>query len=167
MFQITKQKRTSYIVFGIYFILLAWLVLFKFATNISELPSMRSINLRPFFYDNETSFHWKEVLYNVIIFVPFGIYVQIFKKDCKIAGKTTVVLLTSLLFEIVQFVFAIGASDITDIIGNTFGGILGVLFCILMRKIAAKKYILIINALGIIIEIAALGILILLLAANR
>ena len=72
-----------------------------------------------------------------------------------------------MLAEVVQFVFAIGASDVTDLIGNTLGGIVGILFCIIMKKIAPKKYNSIINILGMLIEIAAIGLILLLLVANR
>ena len=96
MFQSTEQKRMSYIVFAVYLILLAWLILFKFATNFSEIPSMRSINLIPFHYMQETSMHWKEVLYNIIVFVPLGVYVQIFKENWKLTAKCFVILGTSL-----------------------------------------------------------------------
>ena len=166
MFRSTKQKRAAYTVFGIYLVLLAWLVLFKFATSLSELPSIRGINVIPFYYDQETSVHLKEVLYNIIVFIPLGVYIQILKEDWKIEMKCMAVFLTSFLFEAVQFIFAIGASDITDIIGNTMGGIIGIFFCILMKKITPKKYISIINVLGMVIEIMALGLLVLLLAVN-
>ena len=166
MFQSTKQKRLSCIVFGIYFFLLVWLVLFKFATSLSKLPSIRGINLIPFYYDQETSAHVKEVLYNIIVFVPLGVYVQIFKEDWKIAKKCMVAFLNSFLFEVVQFIFAIGASDITDNIGNTIGGNVGIFVCIMMKKIAPKKYIFTINVLGMFIEIMAIGLLGLLLVAN-
>ncbi len=166
MFQSTKQKRLSYIVFGIYLILLVWLVLFKFATSLSELPSIRGINLIPFYYDQETSAHLKEVIYNIIVFMPLGVYLQIFKEDWKAVIKCVVVLLTSFLFEVVQFIFAIGASDITDIMGNTLGGIVGILFCILMKKIIPKKFISIINLFGTLIEITAIGLFLLLLGTN-
>ena len=166
MFQSTKQKRLSCIVFGIYLFLLVWLVLFKFATSLSELPSIRGINFIPFYYDQETSAHLKEVFYNIIVFVPLGVYVQIFKEDWKIAKKCMVAFLNSFLFEVVQFIFAIGASDITDIIGNTLGGIVGIFVCIMMKKIAPKKYIFTINVLGMFIEIMAIGLLVLLLVAN-
>ena len=166
MFQTTKQKREAYIVFSVYFMLLIWLVLFKFATSLSELPSIRGINLIPFYYDQETGTHLKEVLYNIIVFIPLGVYVQIFKEDWKIAKKCMVAFLNSFLFEVVQFIFAIGASDITDIIGNTLGGIVGIFVCIMMKKIAPKKYIFTINVLGMFIEIMAIGLLVLLLVAN-
>ena len=77
-----------------------------------------------------------------------------------------VAFLISFLLEVVQFIFAIGASDITDIIGNTLGGIVGIFFCIVMKKIAPKKYVFTINVFGMFIEIMAIGLLVLLLAAN-
>lgn len=166
MFQSVKQKRLSYIVFGLYLFLLVCLVLFKFATSLSELPSMRGINIIPFYYDQETNAHLKEVLYNILVFIPLGVYVQIFKEDWKISKKCMVAFLTSFLFEVVQFVFALGASDITDIIGNTFGGIVGVFFCIMIKRIAPKKYVSTINGLGMFIEIIVIGLIVLLLVAN-
>lgn len=166
MFQSTKQKRISYIVYSVYFILLIWLVLFKFATNLSELPSMRSINLIPFYYNQETNTHLREVLYNIIVFIPLGVYVQIFKENWKKAMKCLAVFGISFLFEVVQFIFAIGASDVTDLIGNTIGGIVGIFFCIVMKKIAPKKFISIINVSGLLIEIVAIGLMVLLLRVN-
>lgn len=166
MFQSIKQKRVSCIVFAIYFMLLAWLILFKFSTSLSALPNMRSINFIPFYYGQETSAHLKEVLYNVIVFIPLGVYVQIFKEDWNTIKKCLVAFLTSFLFEVIQFIFAIGASDITDIIGNTLGGIVGIHFCTMMKKIAPNECISIINVFGILIEITAVALLVLLLAAN-
>lgn len=32
----------------------------------------------------------------------------------------------TLLYEVVQYIFAIGASDITDLLGNTLGGVIGI-----------------------------------------
>ena len=167
MFQSTKQKRLFYIVFIVYFLLLIWLVLFKFATSRSELPDMRSINLIPFYYSQETNIHLKEILYNILVFIPLGVYLHIFKENWKIAEKCGVVFGISFLFEAVQFIFAIGVSDVTDMIGNTFGGICGILLCVIMRKFAPKKFISIINAAGAFIEIAAIGLMLLLLMANR
>ena len=46
------------------------------------------------------------------------------------------------MFEVLQFSFAIGASDITDLMGNTLGGMIGVgvfiVFCKLFRTKANK-----------------------------
>ncbi|MEN2256314.1 VanZ family protein (plasmid) [Paraclostridium benzoelyticum] len=41
----------------------------------------------------------------------------------------------SLLFEITQFIFGLGASDITDLINNTLGGAIGILIYFILIKI--------------------------------
>ena len=50
------------------------------------------------------------------------------------------VVLTSFLFELLQYILHIGISDITDIMMNTLGGIIGILFIsILEKKIESSK----------------------------
>lgn len=41
----------------------------------------------------------------------------------------------SLIFECIQYVFGLGASDITDIITNTIGGLVGVVIYMLIKTI--------------------------------
>ena len=127
---------------------------------------MRSINFIPFHYGQETSMQKKEVLYNIMAFVPLGVYIHMFRAKWKLAKKVLIVLLCSFLFEVVQFVFAIGASDITDLIGNTLGGFVGILFCVIMKKIAPKKFTSIFNISGLCVELAAIGFMLILLGAN-
>ena len=49
------------------------------------------------------------------------------------------IFLTSLFFETVQFVFAIGASDITDLLANTLGGVIGMGVFFILSKIFKAK----------------------------
>lgn len=60
------------------------------------------------------------------------------------------IICTSLFFETVQFIFAIGASDITDLITNSLGGIIGVFIAIVISKVSAKNWIKIINIISLI-----------------
>jgi glycopeptide antibiotics resistance protein len=92
--------------------------------------------------------------------------VQIFKDKWNMMKKIMVILLSSILFETIQYAFAIGASDITDLIGNTMGGIIGIYLCMLLRKIVPKKCVSLINVLGIVVETTGVGLLLLLLLAN-
>jgi len=46
--------------------------------------------------------------------------------------------LFSLLLEINQFIFGIGATDVTDLITNTFGGIIGYIFYLIFKPIIKK-----------------------------
>jgi glycopeptide antibiotics resistance protein len=74
--------------------------------------------------------------------------------------------LLSLAFEVIQWIFAIGASDITDVIGNTFGGILGVILFCFLGKISFKYRMAIVNLIGIVIEVIGVLLLALLWAVN-
>lgn len=154
----------AFIVFGIYFFLLIWLILFKFEIHISKLDTIRSINFIPFHYANEIgiNFHLKEVIYNVLVFVPLGVYIQFFKPQWSFLVKTLLAFCISFIFESLQYIFAIGASDITDIIDNTLGGIIGVLLAKILGKICKEKSITIINVIGLIIEVIAFALFIVL-----
>ena len=162
------QRGFSYVVFGFYFILLVWLVLFKLNFNLLEVSHARTINLIPFWYDGSTEFllHLKEMLYNVLVFVPLGMYISIFRPDWAFWKKVLLCFVVSLLFETLQFAFALGVSDITDLITNTLGGVAGVLLYTLLRKVFREHSLSIINCLGFATEGLAVSFLAVLLVAN-
>jgi glycopeptide antibiotics resistance protein len=71
----------------------------------------------------------------------------------------------SILFEIIQFIFGLGASDITDLINNTLGGVIGILIYFILNKIfksdlKLNKVINIFASLGTICLVLLLTILI-------
>lgn len=162
------QRIFSYVVFGLYFLLLTWLVLFKLNFNILEVSHARTVNLIPFWYDTESEFllHLKEMLYNVLVFVPLGMYVSIFRPDWAFWKKALPCFAVSLLFETLQFAFALGVSDVTDLITNTLGGVAGVLLYTLLRRLFREHSISIINCLGFATEGLAVFFLAVLLVAN-
>lgn len=119
----------------IYVMVVAWIILFKMLP-ISEIGSMdhlRSINLIPFHYDEETSSHFSEVIENILIFVPLGVYLRILGKHSLFAVACGAAF--SLFLEIVQFILGIGATDITDLIMNTLGEAVGVLIYSCLKSI--------------------------------
>lgn len=61
-----------------------------------------------------------------------------------------------MLFEVLQFIFAIGGSDITDLLGNTLGGMIGSGVYVVFRKLFRTKVNKILNSLA---SIGTLGIL--------
>lgn len=171
MFLSKKQKVLSVVVFCIYLFLLTWLILFKLSTDISEIKmlNMRSINLIPFKESVivNNSLDLSEIIYNILAFVPLGVYLCIFKPDW---SKTVMILSAfslSFLYELLQYLFAIGASDITDLIGNTLGALLGIGLYLIFQKLFKKKAISIVNGIGLAIEIIAFVLLILLKLANN
>lgn len=158
-----KERIQTGVVFGVYLVLLIWLVLFKFSTSPAQIPHMRGINLIPFHYDQETSFHAKEILYNLVVFVPAGFYFSALLGNCASLMATAGL---SLSFEITQWIFAIGASDITDLIANTVGGGCGMLLFLLLGKMMGTKRMKFANTLGAILELVAIALLMILLLAN-
>lgn len=109
---------------ALYLVILIWLVLFKFTFNSSsflEYHHSRSLNLIPFADGGSFS----EIIYNVIYFIPFGLLLNVNFKKIRFLPKFASVLVSSLTFEIIQFIFAIGVTSTTDVITNTVGGLLG------------------------------------------
>jgi glycopeptide antibiotics resistance protein len=134
MLIVLKQKRLrkNYIrkilsggLLAVYLVLLIWLVLFKLEFNILSVFNhhYRSLNLLPFAGPSNGSI--SEMRDNIIIFIPFGLLLNVNFKKAGFLPKLAFVLICSLTFELIQFVFAIGATDITDVITNTVGGFLG------------------------------------------
>lgn len=122
-----KSNCLATILFLIYLALLVWIILFKLQFSISDLDKVRSINLIPFHYDKEVgaAFHLTEVLENFLIFVPMGIYLQMLLPRTKLYVKFMLIAGTSFLLETMQYILAVGRSDITDVLTNTAGGLLG------------------------------------------
>lgn len=122
------------ILFAIYCILLVWIILFKLSFSINDLSRFRSMNLIPFYYNSiNAKFHFREIIENVLIFIPFGIYLKVIGIN---TNKAIVYGFSiSLLLEVCQYIFYIGASDITDIITNTLGTVIGVLFYKVLEEI--------------------------------
>jgi glycopeptide antibiotics resistance protein len=72
---------------------------------------------------------------NILGFVPAGFFIPMLWRDKK--GFFFTVCLTfqmSLLAEIVQLIFRVGSFDVDDLLLNTFGGMLGYLLLILLKK---------------------------------
>ena len=68
------------------------------------------------------------------------------------------------LYETLQYIFAIGASDITDLIGNTLGGIIGISIFSMFSAFLGAKAVKIFNGLaaaGTVIVLLFLGMLLL------
>lgn len=164
-----RQKNMTRFCLGIYLFLLTWLILFKFAINIQDLPQIRSINFIPYGASATVNGHIdaKEIIYNMLVFVPLGVYVQMIKPDWPFFIKLLPSFCLSFLFESLQYIFSIGASDITDLIDNTLGGMIGIGFCIIMKKLFKKSHITVINMAGFCIEFFAFTMIALLSFANR
>ncbi len=139
----TKNQKNSknqdiilILIYIFYFLLMSKILLFK---NVppseifgSDRDISRTLAIIPFqsimkYYNSGNL--WASVLNvigNVVIFIPFGVYLKLYTKNKSSKKAITTVFWTSLIVEVVQFVLDIGIADIDDIILNAIGGIIGV-----------------------------------------
>jgi len=114
---------------ALYLLILIWLVLFKLKFNISSVLNYqhRSLNLIPFAAPSITNgrINYGEIILNCLFFIPLGLLLNVNIKNIGILAKVVIIILFSLNVEVIQYIFAIGATDITDLITNTVGGFLG------------------------------------------
>jgi glycopeptide antibiotics resistance protein len=158
------SHRLTTVLFSIYLIALYWILLFKLGVQFSYMDK-RSVNLIPFsalILNGKTEL--SEIISNVVIFIPLGIYAAILLDRWNVGRKLFFVFLSSLIVEALQFSFAIGAFDITDIMTNTFGGMVGLLIFktvekVFNNRIKAQKFINVIAASGTVLMILLLVLL--------
>ena len=121
--------------FGFYLVLLVWLVLWKLQMPYVGEGALRHIKLVPFAPTAEDGASEPlEVIANIVLFVPFGLYLGLIAPSWpwwKLAG---VVAGTSLLLEVTQWVLSVGSCDITYIDVNTAGGLAGFGLLALSRR---------------------------------
>lgn len=123
-------KAFVYIVFIFYIFLLIAIV---FRSRLAE----RSVNIIPFRsiweYLNGSGFVSKfapeNLLGNIVIFVPLGVYTYLFLRNKKIWKSFLIILITTVLVETIQTIFKMGYGDIDDVLLNCFGGCIGIAFC--------------------------------------
>lgn len=126
------KKKPLYLVpilFTLYLLLLVWIILFKLQFSLGDVDPARSVNLVPFAYDGGVTLraHIIEMLQNFALFIPFGVYLCMFRREPKLWVKLLLPFAASLLLEVAQYVFSAGRSDVTDLIMNGCGGALGLL----------------------------------------
>lgn len=156
-----KRKITlSQIVFFLYLLILTWFILFKLAISVEEIPHIRDLNLRLFYnsYYKNGNVNWLEMGFNIIGFIPMGMYIALFKPEWNFLQKALLIPAISLAYESIQFIFSLGYTDITDLLTNTTGGVLGIMIFNILEYHMEEKTESIINHLGIAAEVLIVGI---------
>ncbi|TDQ16428.1 VanZ like protein [Algoriphagus boseongensis] len=110
----------------IYLAVLAWIILLKFGVEFSYRDA-RSITWIPFpeLFTFDGKIDLSQIILNILIFLPFGIYLQVLYPKKPFLKKLLYCFLLSFFLEASQYIFKIGALDTTDLITNTAGGFLG------------------------------------------
>jgi glycopeptide antibiotics resistance protein len=144
------MKTLSKTLFVLYILTLLWLILFKFSFDVSSVlfdHQARSIEWIPFAGSSRA-----EMISNFIVFVPFGLLLSANFKQINIWRKLACVFIFSATVEIIQFILAIGVTDITDLITNTLGGLVGLMLYDLGNKyVDTKKQDLLLTVVGLIL----------------
>ncbi|WFR57253.1 VanZ family protein [Anaerocolumna sp. AGMB13025] len=166
MKEINKTNKLTIILFIIYLIAVLEIIVFKLELPFSNTGYLRNINLIPFHESVilNGKIDYSEIIMNMVIFVPLGIYVEMIFSKWSITKKISMFFIISLICEVLQFIFAMGASDITDIINNTLGGIIGLLIYKVIVKLfsnrdKAHKFVNIVAAIGTVFMVLFLAIL--------
>jgi len=142
----TMRERLETVVIGAVF---ALYVVFALKLLLFSRPagSERSFNLIPFatishyVFGGSTGvrrFAFANLAGNVLLFIPLGAYVSMRARSTVPRAMLTVAL-TSMTVEILQGVFALGASDIDDVILNCLGGFIGVQLFLLLGVIMRDR----------------------------
>ncbi len=170
-----KIKFTFNLLFGIYLLILVWIILLKMEFSIENISHHHSINLIPYglvtpngieFFTKRV-LNFREVRLNIIIFLPFGVYLSLLKPNWSFIKKTLTFVAFSSVLEILQYILVIGITDITDVLNNTIGGILGIISLFIISKIFKNKTTTVVLVLNIIILGLFLSMFTLLYLANH
>lgn len=165
---VEKKNRLTVILFIIYLVLLSWIIVFKMQLNLDDLGSYRNINLIPFKESvivNER-LQMSEILENILAFVPFGVYLSMLNPEEGMIKRILPIFFVSLTYEVMQYVLAVGASDITDLIDNTVGGAIGVVVFMCFEKLLKEKTVRVLNILAACGTACLVALLVLLAVAN-
>lgn len=165
-----RERIETVFLYGVFicYILFLFKLLFLSRVSLLELfdsqrPLDRSINLIPFnsikeyIFSNSATikrFAFSNVVGNIIIFIPLGTYLSLFKKNKRVIINLIFIFLVSFFVEIIQGLLGIGASDIDDIILNCLGGLVGILgykllLFIMRDEKKVRVAIIILSAMGL------------------
>ncbi|GFP77004.1 VanZ family protein [Clostridium fungisolvens] len=165
-----REKFKTVFLYGVFICYVLFLVKLLILSRVSlsdpfnsQSTSSRSINLIPFHSikeyisgstENLKRFAFSNVVGNIVIFIPLGVYLPLLKKDKRVINNILFIFIMSLLVEIIQGILGIGASDIDDIILNCLGGYIGILgykFLLLILRDEKKVHtvVTILSAIGL------------------
>lgn len=124
------SKKWWKILFFLYFLVLSWGILFKFALPPYTFGiNTRIVNLIPY---KDVARTWdghldiREISLNIVSFIPLG-FAFYHLGNKKFWSAVGICVFISLFYEGIQYILAIGMADVTDVIHNSLGGMIGVL----------------------------------------
>lgn len=158
-------KRLSIVIFTIYLLLALWVIIFKCNRMFSVIDVynllskmtlserlLREINPIGWYINppevSQLPFYIRDDILNILIFIPFGMYLSYFVKNKKVLKIVIITFCFSLFLEGLQLFTMLGACSTKDLITNTLGAFIG---CIIYKKIYSTDRIKILNIFSIIV----------------
>lgn len=137
-----QTRKMSIFLFLTYLLLLTWMIVFKMDMSILYgRYDVAQFNLIPLagtaVYNGILNF--PEIFFNIISFIPFGIYMEILFRKASWVSNLMLILLVSLLFEVTQYVLLLGIADITDLLANGLGGAIGINVMYVLTSVWREK----------------------------
>ena len=156
--KLQTQRVLTIVLFAIYALVLVGVILFKFPFSYQEDGSGRVLNLIPLAgsYRDGGGLRVDELVENVFIFVPLGLYVSMVARSWSFWKKTLLIVGVTVAFEVIQYVFVLGRADITDVLTNAIGGVLGIGVYALLARILKRRTDGVISVVALILTVAAL-----------
>ena len=133
--KLVLYKELSMLIFGIYILCLFQVVTFQddvsWATN-NFIPFKEIMR-----YNITSRLFFKNVVGNMIMFLPFGFFVSYYLKSEKLTLPLFLILIASVSIEVVQLLIG-RVFDVDDIILNILGGLLGYGIYYVLRRIGER-----------------------------
>jgi glycopeptide antibiotics resistance protein len=151
-----RGTKLTRVLLAVYLLLLTGIILFKlpfYSENLSD--GVRVINLVPLggSFDENGNLLLREMLDNLLLFIPLGVYICMRKGKRSLIRKVLPIIGLTVAFESIQFIFALGRSDITDVLDNTLGGIIGIGIYALLFKLFQNRTAEIVNTLALVVTV--------------
>lgn len=145
-----KSRRKNGFLFmtALYFIIVFCMCVSRFNVIMTiiggPLTRVEEINLSPFHSIRENLEYGRnpiswDMLYNIVMFVPFGIIYCYYQKYFRVYRAIGMSCLTTALIEGAQFVLKTGVVDIDDFIVNTLGSLMGIMAYVILQQISFKN----------------------------
>ena len=145
-----------------YLVMLAWLVLWKLDIPYVGSISTGSIKLVPFLPSAGAGGSAPlEVAANVLLFVPFGVYLGLLVPAWQWPKSVGAIAATSMFLEATQLILGVGVADVSDVIANAAGGLAGLGVLALARRRLSERTtaaVTWLSAVGTVLALIAVGV---------
>lgn len=159
--------------FIMYIIILLYLVFFRFAHGyfrdlVNLIPFKTILGYLSEGLGTSPSVSLGNVLGNIVMFIPLGVYLKIFLKDKRWFVSFLWIFISTVAIELIQFILKIGVCDIDDVILNSIGGLTGILIYRILALLVKdeSKLNTVISIFASLVGLPVLIIMILLIAVN-